>query len=228
MSNAFSRNSSAYGAPSSPSSPYQRARQTWDDRIGGAVVHARNWRLTALAALCLNAGLLTAYVAERRGSHVATYVVPVNEYGRPGRIEVVGTTYNPSEAELGYFVADWIRLIRSKPKDAVVLRENWLHAYDFVAPEVVSDLDALARSEDVFKNVGSTAVLATISSVISRGPNSFQVNWRETRSDASGAEIKENWTGLVTLKRHAPSTETALRRNPLGIFVTSFQISKEL
>jgi type IV secretion system protein VirB5 len=228
MTNAFSKNSSRYGASTPSSTPYERARQVWDDRIGSAIVQARNWRLAALGGLCLNAALLTAYVAERRGTHVAAYVVPINEYGRPGRIEVIGKSYDPTLAEQGYFIADWIRLVRSRSKDPVVLRDNWLRAYDFMAPEGIPQLDALARSGDVFKNVGASAAVASISSIIPRGPRSFQVNWRESRSDPSGAEVKENWTAIITVTHRPPATETALRKNPLGIFITSFQMSKEL
>src|SRR5260370_14362503 len=31
--------------------PYRRARQEWDARMGSAVVHAKNWRLATFASL---------------------------------------------------------------------------------------------------------------------------------------------------------------------------------
>jgi type IV secretion system protein VirB5 len=182
----------------------------------------------ALGCLALDAALFAAYVAERRGGHVAAYIVPINEYGRPGRIELLGKPYDPTVAEEGYFVADWIRAIRARPKDPVVLRENWLRAYDFTAPEALAQLDGYARSENIFKDVGSTATAVSVSSIIPRSPQSFQVNWRETKTDSALHETKENWTSLVTFTHRPPSTETELRKNPLGLFVTAFQLSREL
>ena len=41
----FKRPSIRYGASPQPVTPYQRAAQVWDDRIGSARVQARNWRL---------------------------------------------------------------------------------------------------------------------------------------------------------------------------------------
>ena len=45
----WKRNSSRYGETTAPVTPYQRAAQAWDDRIGSARVQAANWRLAALA-----------------------------------------------------------------------------------------------------------------------------------------------------------------------------------
>ena len=40
-----------YGQTAAPATPYQRAEQLWDERIGSARVQAANWRLIAFAAL---------------------------------------------------------------------------------------------------------------------------------------------------------------------------------
>jgi len=36
------------------------------------------------------------------------------------------------------------------------------------------------------------------------------------------------WTGLFGITINPPRDEAALRRNPLGLFITSIQISQEL
>ena len=52
----FKRAVQRYGKAPEPETPFQRAGQLWDERIGSARVQARNWRL--MAFLCL--GLSTA------------------------------------------------------------------------------------------------------------------------------------------------------------------------
>jgi type IV secretory pathway TrbF-like protein len=37
-----------------------------------------------------------------------------------------------------------------------------------------------------------------------------------------------NWTGLFTTKINPPKNEAELRANPLGVFITTFQWSREL
>ena len=44
----FRRPSIRYGKTPEPETPYQRAAQVWDDRIGSARVQAHSWRLAFL------------------------------------------------------------------------------------------------------------------------------------------------------------------------------------
>ncbi|WP_268968804.1 VirB8/TrbF family protein, partial [Tsuneonella flava] len=47
----FKRSIQRYGVTPQPETPYQRAGQLWDERIGSARVQARNWRLVAFSCL---------------------------------------------------------------------------------------------------------------------------------------------------------------------------------
>ena len=49
----FKRPVERYGQSPEPDTPYRRAGQLWDERIGSARVQAHNWRLMALGGLCL-------------------------------------------------------------------------------------------------------------------------------------------------------------------------------
>ena len=48
--NLFRRPSVRYGTTPQSETPYQRAAQVWDERIGSARVQAKNWRLMAFGA----------------------------------------------------------------------------------------------------------------------------------------------------------------------------------
>ena len=54
--NVFRRPSVRYGHTPELETPYQRASQVWDERIGSARVQAKNWRLIAFGNLALAAG----------------------------------------------------------------------------------------------------------------------------------------------------------------------------
>ena len=47
----FKRSTVHYGRAPEPVTPYQRAAQVWDERIGSARVQAKNWRLMAVGCL---------------------------------------------------------------------------------------------------------------------------------------------------------------------------------
>ena len=58
----FKRAVQRYGRTPEPATPYQRAGQVWDERIGSARVQARNWRLMAFGCLALSGGLTSGLV----------------------------------------------------------------------------------------------------------------------------------------------------------------------
>ena len=49
----FKRTIQRYGQTPEPVTPYQKAAQAWDERIGSARVQAKNWRLMAFGSLAL-------------------------------------------------------------------------------------------------------------------------------------------------------------------------------
>ena len=54
---AWKRQQNAYGKTPIATTPYQKAAQVWDERIGSARVQAKNWRLATLASLGVSAVL---------------------------------------------------------------------------------------------------------------------------------------------------------------------------
>lgn len=228
MKSAFSRPQERYGDSTPVDTPYRRAAQEWDQRIGSSLAQARNWRLMAFGLLLLELTTLGGYIYERQDTHIATYVIPVDKYARPGRIELAGRAYDPSQAEVGYFVADWVWLVRSKSTDPIIVRQNWTNAYHFVSADAAVQLSAYARANDPFAKVGQQAVDVAVVSVLPRSPHTYQVQWRETVYDQGGRGEASNWTGLFTTTQRAPRNEAELRANPLGLLITSFQWSREL
>jgi type IV secretion system protein VirB5 len=230
MPSAFKRPPRPYGKSAPVESPYMRAQQVWDDRIGSARSQAANWRLAAFASMAITAVTLCAYIAERSNTHVATYVVPVDQTGRPGRVELAGRVYQPTKAETAYFLADWVSWIRSRsPTDAVVNAANALRAYNFVDGAGRGQLDEIEKaSSAALQATPNQAVTVQVQAVIQRSPTSYQVNWTETVYREGDATRLTHWTGLFGTIVKPPRDEAALRRNPLGLFVNSVQISQEL
>ena len=58
--NLFKRPATHYGKSPEPETPYQKAAQVWDERIGSARVQAKNWRYMAFGSLILSAGFASA------------------------------------------------------------------------------------------------------------------------------------------------------------------------
>ncbi|WP_316224451.1 MULTISPECIES: conjugal transfer protein TrbF [unclassified Bradyrhizobium] len=224
----FKRPSTHYGRSPEPETPYQRAAQVWDDRIGSARVQAKNWRLMAFGSLALSAGLSAALVWQSLSGSVVPWVVQVDKLGAAQAIAPASADYRPTDPQIAFHLARFIEEVRSIPADAFIVRQNWLRAYDFTTQAGALALNDYARANDPFTKVGKTQIAVDVSSVIRASPDSFRVAWvQRTYQDGSLAST-ERWTAILTVVVQVPRDAEKLRANPLGIYVTAINWSKEL
>src|SRR5260370_4981952 len=98
----------ALRADPAPATPYQRAEQLWDERIGSARVQAANWRLMAFGALALAAVAMGDDIRARSRSIVTPYVVEVDRTGATNPIAPASTEFQPNDAQIAYFLAPFV------------------------------------------------------------------------------------------------------------------------
>lgn len=208
--------------------PYQRASQVWDDRIGSARVQARSWRLAFFGCLALSGGLATGLVVQSLRGRVVPWVVEVDKLGEARAIASAEAGYTPSDPQIAFQLARFIEEVRSIPADPVVLRQNWLRAYDFASEKGALALNDYARTNDPFAHVGKKQVAVDVSSVIRASPDSFRIAWTERRYVDGALADTTRWSAIVTVVMREASSVDALRKNPLGLFVKAFNWSKEL
>ncbi|AMK18298.1 MULTISPECIES: conjugal transfer protein TrbF [Sphingobium] len=224
----FRRPSIRYGQTPEPETPYQRAAQVWDDRIGSARVQAKNWRLACLASLALSGGLAAGLVWESARGSIVPWVVQVDRLGQAQAVAPADYGYRPTDPEIAFHLARFIEEVRGIAADGIVVRQNWLRAYDFTTDKGAVALNDYARSNDPFANIGKVQVAVDISSVIRASPDSFRVAWTERRYQDGNLAATERWSAILTIVIQTPATPDALRKNPLGIYVNAINWSKEL
>lgn len=224
----FRRPTIRYAKTAEPETPYQRAVQAWDDVIGSARVQAKNWRLMALCSLALSAGLSGALVWQVSRGTIVPWVVEVDKLGEARVAAPAEAGYRPTDPQIAFHLARFIEHVRSVPADPIVLRENWLRAYDFAAPTGATALNDHARNNDPFALVGREQVAVEVSSVIRASPDSFRIAWIERRYAQGNLAATERWSAIVTVRVQQPRTPDSIRKNPLGVFVTALNWSREL
>jgi len=210
-------------------SPFARAKQMWDQRLGSARLQAFNWRIMAMASMALSLMLGFGLIYLAGQTQVETYVIEVNPDGRPGRIELINNAYSPTAAQVGYHVAELVKKVRSRPTDPVVLKRQWQEAYHYLAGDAVSAMNQFAARAELFDPAKQdTAVSVQIEHVIQKSDGSFQVRWKEALYRNGVESGVTHWTGIFTTQIEPPSTATAVYANPLGVFVTSFSWAQEV
>lgn len=224
----FNRPIQRYGTTPEPATPYQKAGQLWDERIGAARVQAMNWRLMAFGCLALSVGLSGGLLWQSLQSRVVPYVVEVDKFGEARAVAPAIETYQPNDAQIAWHLAQFIRNVRSVSTDPVMVRKNWLAAYDFATDRAASFLNDYAKANDPFSQIGTRSVSVQVTSVVRASDASFQVKWTEQIFERGGLAEVTRWTAILTTVIKPPRTAESLRKNPLGIFVNAIDWSREL
>jgi len=224
----WKRSQSRYGTTPMAETPYQRAAQVWDDRIGSARVQAKNWRLTALVALGLCAALSAAYVWRSTQSMVTPYVIELDSSGEVRTVSATIANYEPTDAQIAYQLAGFIKNVRSVSIDPIVVRENWLEAYNYTTDKASLTLNDYARDNDPFSDVGKRSVSIDIASILRSSDDSFDVRWRETTFLSGVRQRQDTYTAVLSIIIDPPRDEATLHRNPLGVYVHGINWSRDL
>lgn len=224
----FRRALQRYGRTPEPETPYQRAGQLWDERIGSARAQARNWRLMAFGGLFLTTGLSGALIWQSMQSRVVPYVVEVDNLGQAQAVAPASRDYQPTDPQIAWHLGHFITNIRSRSLDPVLMRENWLSAYDFATERASLFIGEYARADNPFADIGRRTVSVQVTSVVRASDTSFQVKWIEQRYERGSLASTSRWTAMLTVKIRPPRSPDVLRKNPLGLYVDAIDWSREL
>ena len=211
--------------------PYKKAGQEWDNRIGSAVIQAKNWRLATVLTLvfvampCI-AGMIYLGAQPKSVPHII-------EVGRDGGATYRGEIgkswerYKPSDPSIRYHLQRFIQDTRMISSDAGVIKSNWIDAFKLVSAKGANTLSAYVQKNDPFIRAAKERVGVDFLSIVRISENSWQVDWKESQWGVMGEPIGETfWRGIYKVVIQQPKTEKQLEANPIGLFVDEFNVAQ--
>ncbi len=148
--NLFRRPAAHCGKTPQPETPYQKAAQVWDDRIGSARVQAKNWRYMAFGSLVLSGSFAAALVWQSVQGTVVPWVVQVDNLGQAQTVAPATADFRPTDPQIAWHLGRFIEQVRSIPADPIIVRQNWLRAYEWTTDRGAGALNDYARTNDPF------------------------------------------------------------------------------
>ena len=112
--------------------------------------------------------------------------------------------------------------------DAIIVRQNWLRAYDFVTDRAATTLNEYAQSSDPFADVGRKSRTVDVVSVVRVSDDSFQARWIEKTYENGALVSAQRFTGNFTIITQPPTDAETLRANPLGLYVHALNWGQDL
>lgn len=156
------------------------------------------------------------------------YVIEVDRLGEARAVQPADVDYRPTDPQVAWHLSRFITNIRSVSLDPVLMRRDWLEAYDFATKRGSQFLGEYARLAAPFANVGERTVSVQVTSVVRASDKSFQVKWTETAFERGSQSGMSRWTAILTTVTRPPASADVLRKNPLGIYVDAIDWSREL
>jgi len=224
----FKRSTTTYGQTPVAETPYQKAAQVWDTRMGDAIVRAKNWRLMAFGCLTLAIGLSGGVIWQAGHNTITPFVVEVDALGEVRAVGPAIDAYQPKDAQIAFHLARFIENVRSISIDPIIVRQNWLRAYDYTTSQAATTLNEYARKNDPFSRIGKRTIAIEVNSIVRSSANSFDVRWREQSFENGSLASTKRYSAVLAIVIQQPRTEEVLRKNPLGIYVHAINWSRDL
>ena len=224
----WKRASNKFGKTPVSVTPYQKAGQVEDRRLGRANARGTRWCLAFCGAMGL-AGLSTSgLIYQSAQASIVPWVVEVDETGAVKASGPAQNDFKPSDAQIAHQLARFISNVRSVSIDPVVLRDNWLSAYNSATDQAALTLNTYANENDPFADIGQRSVTVDVKSIVRSSEDSFEIRWRE-KSFRGGAFLEaQTYTASLSIITKAPTDAETLHRNPLGLYIHGLHWSKDL
>lgn len=137
--------------------------------------------------------------------------------------------WSPNETTQRYFMMDYVINLRSISTDNYVNKDNAQKVFDKTlsrATDKVVDWytvnNPIEISADMYVQIPPEEL-----SIVQYSPTQWQVTWRETgyRRTDHAIVADAQYQGIFTVAFYTPDSERARRDNPIGMYVTDFDIA---
>lgn len=159
------------------------------------------------------------------------YVIEIdgnaNAYYDPDAVKLL-ENWTPNDELKRAFIKNYVVSMRSVSIDNYVNKENINNVYsktvDVAADSVnrwYEENNPITRSAKARVSIPDDGL-----SVLKYSDTQWRVTWRETETSRSGQILSDKqYEGIFNLAYYTPSDERQLLNNPLGLYVSSFDIS---
>ena len=226
---AFTQQSSS--KEESIGSPYLVARREWDERYGGLIKRAEQWRAAAVLALLVALAEAIVIIGIATRPRTVPYVVAVDSLGRVAAAGAIDRTSPIDDRMKQAAITQWVLDMRGVTSDGLAERAAIDHVYAMIgsqsaAQTIVTDY---FRANQPFERGSRETVQVEVNAILPNSPHSYEVDWTETQRTLDGKPISsDKWRGIFTVAINPSTDDGVLRVNPFGIYVMDISWSKVL
>ena len=213
-------------------SPAEKARGVMDKRIGSVAVQNYNWRRIALGLLAACIVLSIGLTVQSLKSQIIPYVVTVDK--TTGEVEKAGALvaqdYTPQEAEVRYFIGQFIQNARSIQLDPIQQDKLQQKAYAYLTTSAAQKYRTIQANEKFHEKYATVTVQVKLKG-IKKIPDtdSYHATWEEEEFNIStGQQETRKYECVFSVTVIPPKDDAVLLNNPLGLYISDLNFSTEI
>ena len=175
--------------------------------------------------------LALTYFAIR--TNIKVFLVQVDKTtGAPMEVNVLTkSNVKVGEKETKYFISKFILDVRTLPKDTAYYDNKLKENAFFLTQNSQKKLDAMIQETGTIQMLAdkiTTNVNIVSANKLTNTSNTYQVRWKEKQFSEIGMEIQDaSYLGVFTVEYVNEKNEELVAKNPLGIIIKDFTISRE-
>jgi len=208
---------------------HEKARIIWFERYGSAIVEKNRYfvLVVLLGLVVLALGLTLFFIMPLKT--VVPYVVRVASNGNVAVDVAASRRYVPGQSEQTYFLAHWAEKLLTV--DGVLSPPYLREAYSFTRGKAIEEFTDFVRATQPLEAVKADSSLTQ--SVTLRSINYLEagvalVRVSTERRSLSAAPLTKNYAITIHFVIVAPDTEAEILSNPIGLYVTDFNLTRDL
>lgn len=211
-------------------SPYLAARREWNERYGGYISAAKNWRGVGIISLLLAAVCVGGVIYFASQNKLIPYVVEVDSRGNTVTVYKATEmkTVNPNiiKANLGQFIRD----LRSVSADMTVQKAAIYRLYTHLKSNTQASIfvDDFFIANSPFKRAEKRTVSVDILQLLPLSDTTWQIEWSEQEFSRDGKRFpKTSYTATATISVGNDVDEKTILLNPIGMMIDNLHWSAD-
>lgn len=214
-------------------SPFMAGRNEWNERYGTLAKTAANWRRISFVLVVLCFACVGWVITTASNVKSVPFIVEVDKHG----YEIAVKPVSPSGIDDRLIISRLGRFITSLK---TVLNDDSAQAtyMSFVYNSTPQGTAAYKKMVDFFQQNNPLKIAANEKSVIfvklksilplGNLGKTWRGEWEEQKLSGGSVVSTKNYTGLFEIAVTPPTKMEEILDNPLGLFVTDFNITEEL
>lgn len=210
-------------------SVYLDARREWNERYGSYIKQAHIWKIISLLLIIITLISVGGFIYTSSQNRFIPYIVQIDKLGEPISTFRAKASLIKDPKIIKFSLSEFIVNYRTVYNDKEVQVQMIKKAYNYLSANspAYNMLTQYFVDNPPFHQ--NKRVVVKVISVLQLSKNNWQIDWEENTFNSKGELTQtEDYKGITKFAIVPPTSEDAILKNPIGLYITEFNFNKKI